>query len=148
MIFPLSIKYSTKINSTSTDDDSVIILQYITDQFRKLGIKDFNQHNNIVIFNISFSDGLTMSKNHIFGSINSGYFSFDKRKKIIQYEFDTVHMAMIVLTMSIFIAITSQELFTTFIAFSFLYGVNILISTIRLYFFTRKLKKEIETYFP
>lgn len=146
MIFPFNIKKTIKLPLRANKDERKYIKAYVVDRFKKLKVDKFFHLDNEIKFKNSFNNG--QGRNHLFAVIDGGSIKCTEQKVIIS--FSTVTTALITLAMAFAFAVlmtlisgSIAVLLALPIGYSWLYGMNIFIFLIRIYFFKRRLKREI-----
>ncbi|NGX85401.1 hypothetical protein [Aequorivita sp. KMM 9714] len=135
-MFPLNIKYKRVLNSKS---DSREIFDKIEKELTRLKIDKIHRSDLKIEFKNSFFNG--QGRWHLMAPIDKGYLKLDGNLKKIEYSFSVVRMFYITSVMALFFGLISQSYWIGIIFFSWLFGMNWIITLIRQNQFANKLKR-------
>lgn len=138
-MFLLNIKYKRILNSKS---DSRQIFDKIEKELIRLRIDKIHRSDLKIEFENSFFNG--QGRWHLMAPVDKGYLKLDSNLKKIEYSFSVVRTFYITSVMALFFGLISQSYWIGIIFFSWLFGMNWVITLIRQNRFANKLKRMLD----
>ena len=143
MIFPLSLKYKGKILFEINATDIETICNILENKFKELKVDKIIRKGNEIAFNNKIFN--RQSNLNVLKLLDRGIIIVHDNVNEVKYEFSTKRGAIITFLMCTFFILIFQSWFVGIFLFAWLYGMNILIVTIRLNNLTRRITKEINS---
>lgn len=143
MIFPFQIILKSKVTNKVAAKHSDITLEYLQNRFTGLKASDFQKEQYKITFKNRLFNG--QGRNHILAIIDKGSFEMSPFDNKIIYQFSTLRTFLFFLVFGVIFTVLSQEVLIALLFTNLAYGLNVLITFIRLKFFIDKLSRELES---
>lgn len=141
-MFPLQITFRKSISKQIASKHPQLILNYLESRFSNLMASNFNRENSKVTFKNDFFNG--QSRNHILAMVDGGSIETEQASGVITYRFSTVRTALLIFCLSVFAAFMVKSILPLILFNLVGGGLGLLITWLRLSWFTAKLNEEIE----
>ncbi len=143
-MFPFTIKYSEKLNNNFNIDKNKEVLEYLQDFMTKKKAEDIVIENNKLTF---ISKYFKSGRYDILSTIEKGLFVIENNQgeTKITYEFYMYRLFLIVTIMSLFIFLFNDDTSFAILCFSWLGGMNWLITIIRHKMMLTEITRGIDT---
>ena len=141
-MFLLQITFRENIPKQIASKHPTLILNYLESRFDNLMASNFKRENDKVTFKNRFFNG--QSRNHILAMIDGGSIKTERSSGTITYTFSTARTALLIFCFSVFASFMVKSILPVILFNLVGGGLGLLITWMRLSWFTTKLNEEIE----